>query len=231
MADQPTAAAPQLSGSEAIERVNLKAQLLEALRTAIFSGELEPGVVYKNGELAARYGVSRTPVREAVLELESKGLVTIARGVGFRVVAPSDGDSRELNEVRQVLEGWAMGTIAGELSDAALAEAEVMLGRITVAAEQADLTSYWTHDRAFHDFLVRQARNQRITNLLSEYRDSQRIPVLARIAREGSLPRRNQDHVRLLDAIRTGDKDGASALIRAHIALNTEPSDPSTSDG
>ncbi|MDQ6524485.1 GntR family transcriptional regulator [Nocardioides sp. LHD-245] len=224
MTDQPEKTMPSTSGGPggAIERINLKSQVLEVLRTAIFSGELAPGVVHTNGELAARYGVSRTPVREAVLELESKGLVTIARGVGFRIVAPSDDESRELNEMRQVLEGWAMSRIAGELSDEALVEAEAMLARVTAAAEAADLTAYWAQDRAFHDFLVRQAGNVRLATLLSDYRDSQRIPVLARIAREGNLPARNVDHVRLLDAIRAGEKEAAGDLIRAHIGLNLE---------
>lgn len=217
---------PSTEGAGTIERVNLKSQVLEVLRTAIFSGELQPGVVYKNGELAARYGVSRTPVREAVLELESKGLVTIARGVGFRIVAPSDNESRELTEMRQVLEGWAMSRIAGELTDAALAEADLMLERVTAAADQADLTAYWAQDRAFHDFLVRQAGNARLATLLSDYRDSQRIPVLARIAREGSLPARNLDHLHLLDAIRAGEKETARGLIQAHIGLNLEGGAP-----
>lgn len=220
----PPPGAPAGSNGGGIERANLKTRVLEILRTAIFSGELEPGVVYKNGELATQYGVSRTPVREAVLELESKGLVTIARGVGFRVIAPSDTDNRDVNEIRQILEGWAMHSVAGEMSEQALARAEALLSRITAAADQSDLTAYWAHDRAFHDFLVRQAGNHRLAGLLGEYRDSQRIPVLARVAREGNLPQRNLDHVHLLAAIRAGEKDTAAALIRAHIGLNLEPS-------
>jgi DNA-binding GntR family transcriptional regulator len=221
-AGHPSQPMPEQSAAAPIERSNLKTQVTEVIRTAIFSGEFQPGVVYKNGELAARYGVSRTPVREAILELESKGLVSIARGVGFRVNTPTAAESREVTEIRQVLEGWAMGEVAGRMTDEALNQAELLLDRVTQAAESSNLATYWSHDRAFHDYLVRQAGNERVAALLAEYRDTQRIPVLGRIAREGSLPDRNKDHIQLLQALRAGDADLASRLIREHIGLNLE---------
>lgn len=203
-----------------LDRTNLKTQMVDVLRTAIFSGQMTPGTTYNAGELAARYGASRTPVREAILELESKGLVTVVRGVGFTVSVPSAAEMRDVMEIRRVLESWSMAQIAGKLSAEAIATARKMVDRIESAAHANDLVSYWALDREFHSFLVQQVGNARLTQLLAELRDTQRIPVLAEIATAGNLPTRNADHRALLDAVEAGEPEQAADLIRRHIDLN-----------
>ena len=75
--------------SMTLERANLKDQIVRAIRMQILTGRMRPDKTYSMGALAERFGASRTPIREAVLELEAKGLVEITRGVGFRVRDPS----------------------------------------------------------------------------------------------------------------------------------------------
>src|SRR6478752_2228299 len=86
------------------QRENLRDSVANALRAAVISGELEPGQVYSAPMLGARFGVSATPVREAMLDLVREGLVISLRNKGFRVTEVSDADLDDLASLRQLVE-------------------------------------------------------------------------------------------------------------------------------
>src|SRR6266498_4641721 len=86
------------------ERVSLREQVANALRAAMISGQLEPGVVYSAPTLAAQFGVSPTPVREAMLDLAKEGLVEVVRNKGFRITELSDRDLDEITDLRALIE-------------------------------------------------------------------------------------------------------------------------------
>src|ERR671911_3059487 len=85
-------------------RTSLREQVADALRAAVVSGEMKPGHVYSAPALAAQFGVSATPVREAMLDLAKEGLVEAVRNKGFRVTALSGRDLDELTEIRRLIE-------------------------------------------------------------------------------------------------------------------------------
>lgn len=203
-----------------LARTNLRDQVARALRTAILTGRMRPGTMYKTGELAHMYGASRTPVREAILELESKGLVTVIRGVGFRVAVPSAAEEHDTLQIREILETWAVSAVAGRLSAEALAQARSMVAELAPIAASNDLGPYLEKDKAFHAFLVAQTGNARLAKLVEELRDAQRAPALARLADAGTLSQRNEEHARMLDALQSGDAAMAVELIRRHIGVN-----------
>lgn len=213
---------PEPEGLEPVSlaRTNLKDQVAIALKTAILTGRLRPGTTYKSGELAKMYGASRTPVREAILELESKGLVDVIRGVGFRVAVPSAAEERDTIQIREILETWAVATVAGTLSADAVGQARRMIADLGPVAARNDLATYLGKDKAFHTFLVAQAGNGRLAELVEELRDSQRAPALAKLADAGTLSERNDQHSKMLDALVAGDAALAADLIRRHIGLN-----------
>lgn len=203
-----------------LARTTLKDQVVQAVRTAILTGRMRPGNTYKTGELAEMYGASRTPVREAILELESKGLVEVIRGVGFRVALPSAAEQRDAIQIREVLEAWALAAVAGSLSTEVIARARRMVADLAPIAARNDLVSYLGRDKAFHTFLVAQTGNGTLADLVGELRDTQRAPALARLADAGTLTERNEQHVHMLDALEAGDAGLAANLIRQHIGLN-----------
>src|SRR5882757_240731 len=84
-------------------------QVTENLRAAIISGQMEPGVVYSAPILAEEFGVSPTPVREAMLDLAKDGLIEVARNKGFRVIEPSQHELDEMMELRLLLEVPTVG--------------------------------------------------------------------------------------------------------------------------
>src|SRR5919112_1678896 len=100
------------------ERQSLREQVAHALRAALITGEMRSGVVYSAPVLAAQFGVSATPVREAMLDLAKEGLVEAVRNKGFRVTELSDRDLDELTEIRQLIE---VPTVA-RLADSSRAE-------------------------------------------------------------------------------------------------------------
>ena len=85
-------------------RRSLREEITELLRAAVMAGELEPGVTYSAPSLAEQFGVSATPVREAMLDLEKEGLVEIVRNKGFRVTSPSPEELDDVTELRALVE-------------------------------------------------------------------------------------------------------------------------------
>lgn len=205
-----------------LQRDNLKDQIAHAIRIEILTGQMQPGTTYKAGEIARTYGASRTPVREALLELESKGLVEVTRGVGFRVVVPTAQELRDVFAVREMLEIPATAAIAGRVSAIALATARELMNDIRDAAKRNDVVAYLDHDKNFHLFLVAQNGNAILTKMVGELRDAQRVPGLARIAEAGQLLQRHAQHEVMLDAIEAGDAKRVEELMKDHLALSRD---------
>ena len=207
--------------SMTLERANLKDQIVRAIRMQILTGRMRPDKTYSMGALAERFGASRTPIREAVLELEAKGLVEITRGVGFRVRDPSAKEWQDALAVRELLEVPAMVKLAGHLDQLQLAEATRRLELLGQAAEANDIVLYLERDMDFHLYLVQLLGNAKLTQMVRDLREAQRVPGLAAIAYEGSLSERHTEHEQILDAIESGDGNRVEFLLTEHLALST----------
>src|SRR5439155_3131698 len=92
------------TGIVQLEKVSIRERVGRALRAAIVSGEMEPGTVYSAPSLGARFGVSATPVREAMIDLVREGLVEIVPNKGFRVTAIDEADLDQITELRLLIE-------------------------------------------------------------------------------------------------------------------------------
>src|SRR5579884_691600 len=95
----------------------LRSQAIQAIRAAIITGDLAPGEVHSARELATTFGVSATPVREAMLDLAREGLVEPVQNKGFRIVEISEADVGELVQLRMFVEIPAVGAVAGLLTE------------------------------------------------------------------------------------------------------------------
>lgn len=206
--------------SLALDRDNLKDRIARALRTEIVTGRMRPGTTYKMGELADQFGASRTPIREAILELEAKGLVEITRGVGFRVSRPTAEELADILEVRKMLEIPATAAAAGRIGPDERRTAHELLDLLTEAAEQNDLTAYLDRDHDFHQFLIACSGNAKLAAIVGDLRDVQRVPGLTEIADEGNLRERNADHVELLAAIEAAEAHRVEEIITRHLELS-----------
>jgi DNA-binding GntR family transcriptional regulator len=205
----------ELNLPSVVMRQNVREQIAQALRTSLVAGEMRPGVVYSAPALAERFGVSPTPVREAMLDLAKEGLVTAVRNKGFRVTELSDGDLDEITEVRALIEVPTVARIAASPEGAEdlrpLAEA------IVTAAERRDVLGYIAADHAFHLELLALGGNAHLVGVVRELRHRSRLYGVPRLAEGGELLPSAREHLRLLDVVTQGDAEAAETLMRHHL--------------
>lgn len=197
---------------------HLRDQVAHALRAALISGELSPGTVYSAPALAAQFGVSATPVREAMLDLVREGEVEAVRNKGFRITELTEQDLDDFTELRAMIEVPTVGRIARMgLTDELEALRPVAL-EIVEAARRHDILGYLEADRRFHLALLALAGNRRLVEEVGELRKRSRLFGLNRLADSGQLTASAEEHVQLLDLVVTGDAEGAEACMLGHMS-------------
>ncbi|SFC38853.1 GntR family transcriptional regulator [Streptomyces aidingensis] len=199
-------------------RHSVRAQILEALRGALASGELKPGEVYSAPVLAERYGVSPTPVREAMQQLASEGAVEAVPNRGFRVAGISARDLAELAEVRAALEVPAVGRLAGAVPEDGIAELRLLAQDAAEAAGYGCRVRYGEADLLFHRALLELSGNRQLVTVATDlFRRAQRPVPGRRPPGTAELLADALEHVALIDALAAGDADTAARLTREHI--------------
>jgi DNA-binding GntR family transcriptional regulator len=200
-----------------IERESLREQIASSLRAAVVSGKLEPGVVYSVPSLAVQFGISATPVREAMLELVRDGLVEPVRNKGFRVSGVTDDQLDEITKLRALIEIPMVAAVAKIATEEQIDDLQKVAERICVAAEAGDLAGFLENDRAFHLGLLAISGNQLIVDTVSKLRMRTRLYGLPRLERERRLLKSAEEHLDIVDALRRRDSGAAERLMRDHL--------------
>jgi DNA-binding GntR family transcriptional regulator len=199
-------------------RRNLREEITQTLRAAVISGVLRPGVVYSAPSLASQFGVSPTPVREAMLDLAGEGLVDPVRNKGFRVTELSEQDLDELSELRALIEVPTVRRIAETgVAPEVLAGLRPLAAAIEQAAANGDLITHVAADMEFHLGLLAVAGNRHLVETVRSLRARSRIYGLRALADRDALVPSAREHTELLDLIGAGDADGAERLAGRHI--------------
>ena len=206
----------------AVTKRSYKDQIVDSLKAAILSGELDPGHIYTTTDLVEVFDASRTPIREALLALEDAGLVTIHRGIGFQIVSPSPQDLTQALEIRQMIEIPVMRAVTSVITDEQLDQAEELMKHAGEAAHAGDTGEFLIRDGSFHLYLTRLHGNDRLTRIVENLRSVQRVPGLARGASHGTLLERHRHHVEILKAMRARDPEAVTAWMSRHLALSAE---------
>ncbi|MFC4565742.1 GntR family transcriptional regulator [Nocardiopsis mangrovi] len=199
-------------------RRNLREEITETLRGAVISGELQPGAVYSAPSLAEQFGVSATPVREAMLDLAKEGLVDVVRNKGFRVTHLSAAELDHITEIRALIEIPVIRKITDQGVDPAVIERlRPLAAGIEDAARRRDFIAHVTIDMEFHLALLEQAGNPRLVEIVRSLRVSSRLYGLRTLTEGTALFDSSHEHAELLDLIAARDADGAEALMRRHL--------------
>ena len=199
-------------------RPRLRDQVADALRAALIAGELEPGEVYSAPVLAARFGVSATPVREAMLDLVREGLVDTMPNKGFRVTEVSE---RQLDEYTQIRELIEIPVIVGLVRSAEQEQFEALrpqADQIVDAAARGDLIGYLEADRHFHMALLALAGNEHLVEVVDDLRKRSRLFGLRELAEGGRLESSAREHLELLDALIAGDEEAVRRCMTHHLS-------------
>lgn len=204
------------SGRETGGSTLLRDAVRDEIRARIIDGRYPPNKRIIERDLAAELGVSRIPVREALRILETEGFVTLAARRGVLVRQLSEKDVKELFDVRKALEVLAAERAAEGASKADILRLRQLLARGRRAINAGDLSAVWTANQAFHDEIIRLARNDLLAAMLD--------PLQGRLH---WLFRQHEDpeslwaeHSELCGAIASGDPERAAAQALQHIRVN-----------
>lgn len=188
-----------------------------ALRELIFSGALAPGTDHLETELAERLGMSRTPVREAVLVLEGQGLLEVRPRKGVRISPISPADMREIYEVLTALESMAAEKAArAGYTDDDLADLKGAIDDMNAALAEDDRAAWALADERFHRELVRLGRNERVSEIFDRLSDQVRRAKAMTLYVRPLPVKSNEDHRTVCEAIRNGDAELARETHHRH---------------
>jgi len=199
------------------KNVSLRETVTQALRAAVISGEMKPGEVYSAPTLGKRFGVSPTPVREAMLDLAKEGLVVSLPNKGFRVTEVSDEDLDEITALRLLIEPPTVKEVLPLIDAAGLARLREMAADIVQFAGAGDLIGYTESDRKFHLAILEYSGNKRLVALIAELRSHTRLLGLAPLVATGKLREMALEHIELVDLIEAGKAEEAQELMSVHI--------------
>lgn len=196
---------------------SVREEVVDVLRGAIVSGEMRPGELYSASGLAERFGISATPVREAMLELVKQGLVEVVRNRGFKVTEISEADLDHITQIRQLLEPTAAAEAVPHIAAGELAALRELASAIVAAAAEGNLVSYINADREFHLRLLRAAGNHRLVRIVDDLRAQTRLYGLSALVASGRLVDSAQEHVEMCDLIAAGDTRKLKKLMSTHL--------------
>ncbi|KUO16043.1 GntR family transcriptional regulator [Streptomyces dysideae] len=199
-----------------VQRASVRGQILDALRTALVAGELTPGEVYSAPALGERFGVSATPVREAMQQLALEGAVEVVPNRGFRVVERGARELAELAEVRGLIEVPVMLRLARTVPGERWAQLRPLAEATARAAATGCRATYAEADRAFHRAVLSLSGNEQLTRIADDLRRRAQWPVAGR--GRGDLLADAAEHLALLDALVARDLDAVRVLVGAHFA-------------
>ncbi|WP_433021474.1 GntR family transcriptional regulator [Kribbella sp. CA-294648] len=200
-----------------LKRENLRDSVAHALRAAVISGEMEPGTVYSAPMLGAKFGVSATPVREAMLDLVKEGLVISLPNKGFRVTEMSDEDLDNVTKLRLLIEPPTVRDVVPLIPAGDIPRLRELAEDIVVAAEAGNLVDYIEADRVFHVTLLAYSGNPRLVDVVSDLRSQTRLLGLTPLVKSGRLVQSAAEHHELVDLVAARDAAGAEQLMLRHI--------------
>ncbi|WP_439948502.1 GntR family transcriptional regulator [Streptomyces sp. BBFR109] len=188
------------------------------VKQAVLDRRYEGGTLLTEGELAETVGVSRTPVREALLRLEVEGLLKLYPKKGALVLPVSAQEIADVVETRQLVEGHAVRK-AVPAPAGLLARLEELLEQQKRQAAAGDLAGAAVTDRCFHAEIVRSGGNEILSRLYDQLRDRQlRMGVAVMHSHPDRIAKTLAEHEAILRALRDGDAEAAAGIVHGHVS-------------
>ncbi len=199
------------------EFLPLRDVVFKTLRQAILTGELKPGERLMEIHLANRLGVSRTPIREAIRKLELEGLVIMIPRRGAIVAEITEKSLKDVLEVRRTLDALSVELACDRICEEELDELKGACNTFESATATKDPKKIAQADVAFHDIIVKSARNERLTQLIHNLSEQMYRYRFEYIKDESTHEQLIAEHRILLDCICRKDKETAAKTAKLHI--------------
>lgn len=209
------------SGTLQLDRNSLKQQSTTLLRAQIIGGHLPQGTKLSERELAQLLGISRMPVRDALMDLEREGLV-VSKPNGRYVIELDEVDIRNLFQVRLVLERLAVGEAAANRSEANCNALHANLAQMRDAIERSDREAYVQSDLEAHQLIWQQADNPYLLKMLNSITGPIFLFISSHTEFQGNWEQTLHFHQELTDLICRGDVDAAVQSIETQLSNSLE---------
>jgi DNA-binding GntR family transcriptional regulator len=199
-------------------------EVAEQLRQRIFNRELEPGTWIDELRLARDYGISRTPLREALKVLATEGLVTMKVRRGAYVTVVSEQDLREVYHLLALLESDAVRQVAINASDAQLAELRQLHERLEQAASpaQVDRARFFQLNEQFHLRVLEIANNRWASQMVADLRKVMKLNRHNSLLKQGRIQESLAEHQTVMNALFARDPAGATQAMQRHFLSGLE---------
>jgi len=196
------------------KHLTLREKILETIRDAIMTGALRPGEKVAEPDLAERFGISRTPIREAFRQLESEGYLTVIPRKGAVVTSFSPRDVEEFYAIKSILEGYAARRACEKLSVKDIERLRTINDRLRHMADGGDIKHFFRIHNDFHELFLKAADNEKLYELITNLvRKFQRLRY-ASLSLPGRMKISVQEHDKIIEAFLKRDADKAETLVR-----------------
>ncbi len=206
-----------MSPFDRLESVGLKQQIEARLKQAILDGALAPGQQLVEGEIARQFGVSRSPVREAIQDLERQGYVVKKPRRGTFVTELTPQAVVEIYSLRVLLEGYAAAIAATNCPPTTLSRMRALVDNMKEAMHNSDLVAFSEADLQFHSLLCQSTEHIRLISLTQCLRPEMGFHIVLSRYSPSEIENLIRQHSLLLDAIEAGDPLQARQVIQEHI--------------
>lgn len=194
----------------------------ERLREQIFAHELAPGSWLDEQNLAASFGISRTPMREAIKVLASEGLVTTKMNKGAYVTEVDRRDLEQIFTVLSLLEGQAAKETAIKATEDQLTQLDNLHHRLEKAAADRDIGQFFEINVKFHELIQEIAGNKWMNGVIEDLRKVLKLQRRDSLTRSGRLLSSLVEHREILQAILKRDPQASELVMRKHLARGLE---------
>lgn len=196
----------------------LRDQLVHSLRNDMLLGLYKEGEPIRQEEVVARYKVSRTPVREALLQLEYEGLVDMIPNCGARVARQSPDSIHELLiPIRRIIEVFALKLFFDDLQEDDFRRWDEILGRMKAACESGDSAAIVQEDLAFHRSIIERAGEPSLLKIWSVLVGQVRAHFIRSVSDYRDTMDLYREHAKIVEVIRQGDVQVAADFLGANI--------------
>jgi DNA-binding GntR family transcriptional regulator len=199
------------------KKISLQEFAYNECKALIESGELSPGNLYSEVAMSKQLGISRTPLRTALQNLEKDGLIIRLPQRGFYVYQFTKKDIEELFAIRKALEGYAVETIATESLEIDISQLNKHLEGQERAIDSDNFSAFIKEDRMFHENLIQVLNNKRLVTIYSDLRQSIELLGLQRFKLNSQRNLSIAEHKMIIDAIANNDPGAAKAAVFNHL--------------
>jgi DNA-binding GntR family transcriptional regulator len=195
-------------------------EVAELLREKIFNHQLAAGAWIDELKIAAEYGISRTPLREALKVLATEGLVTMKVRRGAYVTEVNEKDLTDVFHLMAVLEADAAGTVAKTATDNQLKDLEALHQQLKKSVR--DRVKFFTLNEAFHIKLLEVANNRWAGQMVADLRKVMKLNRAQSLLKAGRIEESLAEHAAIMVAVKNRDAAAAQAAMRTHIERGLE---------